>query len=297
MDKYLIFRNDRIGDFLLTAILINSIKRNNPNTHISVVASKKNYEYIKTFDYIDKVFLLENSFVEKIKFTINLRSIYYNFVIIHDNKNRSLLISKFLKYSSRILIDYNLKDSHINVIKSILAKLNFSFSKNDLDILKNRNLQNISNIDKNYIVFHFDEKWMHNNYIKNYTNIEPNENQLEIFINSIHLKTKKKIVVTTGKIISEKLNNVINKINNPNIFFFKSINFIMLENLVAKSSLLISCHGAISHICAAYNIEQIDIIEQKKLDFYNLWTDHFRNYKKIYRKDFQTLSDDILNLL
>ena len=38
MKKYLIFRTDRIGDFLLTAILINSIKRNNPNSYIVVVA-------------------------------------------------------------------------------------------------------------------------------------------------------------------------------------------------------------------------------------------------------------------
>ena len=71
----------------------------------------------------------------------------------------------------------------------------------------------------------------------------------------------------------------------------------ILEKLVAKSSLIISCHGAISHVCAAYNIKQIDIIEYKKLDFYNLWTAHFRNYERLYRKDFELLSNDILNLL
>ena len=49
MKKYLIFRTDRIGDFLLTSILINSIKRNDPYSHISIVASEKNYNYIKTF--------------------------------------------------------------------------------------------------------------------------------------------------------------------------------------------------------------------------------------------------------
>ena len=49
MIKYLIFRTDRIGDFLLTAILINSIKRNNPQSYIIVVASENNYDYIKSF--------------------------------------------------------------------------------------------------------------------------------------------------------------------------------------------------------------------------------------------------------
>ena len=43
-DKYLIFRTDRIGDFFLMAILINSIKRNNPQSYIIVVASENNYD-------------------------------------------------------------------------------------------------------------------------------------------------------------------------------------------------------------------------------------------------------------
>ena len=49
MNQYLIFRTDRIGDFLLSAILIKSIKRNDPNAFIKVVASESNFDYIKTF--------------------------------------------------------------------------------------------------------------------------------------------------------------------------------------------------------------------------------------------------------
>ncbi len=62
MNKYLIFRTDRIGDFLLTAILINSIKRNESNSHVTVVASQKNYNYIKSFNSVDSVILLKNGF-------------------------------------------------------------------------------------------------------------------------------------------------------------------------------------------------------------------------------------------
>jgi len=58
MNKYLIFRTDRIGDFLLTAILINSIKRNDPNSMITVISSEKNYKYIKSFNFVDEVILL-----------------------------------------------------------------------------------------------------------------------------------------------------------------------------------------------------------------------------------------------
>ena len=65
--KYLIFRNDRVGDFLITAPLIKSIKRNNPDSHISIVSSsektgfrfktkKKNVKKINLFKY-DKLII------------------------------------------------------------------------------------------------------------------------------------------------------------------------------------------------------------------------------------------------
>ena len=67
MNKYLIFRTDRIGDFLLSLILIKSIKRNDPNCHITVVCSEKNYDYIKSFKIIDRVKLLRKGFLNKLK--------------------------------------------------------------------------------------------------------------------------------------------------------------------------------------------------------------------------------------
>ena len=45
--NYLIFRTDRIGDFLIISTLIKSIKRNDPKSKIFIVASKKNEEFIK----------------------------------------------------------------------------------------------------------------------------------------------------------------------------------------------------------------------------------------------------------
>ena len=42
MSNYLFFRTDRIGDFLVSAILINSIKRNDLNSMIYVKRWKDN---------------------------------------------------------------------------------------------------------------------------------------------------------------------------------------------------------------------------------------------------------------
>ena len=53
----------------------------------------------------------------------------------------------------------------------------------------------------------------------------------------------------------------------------------------------------LSHVAAAYNIKQLDIIEETKSSFYHKWTKHFRNYNPIYRKSFSRLSLEILDKL
>ena len=83
MNKYLIFRTDRIGDFLLSAIIIRSIKINDPESHLTVVASKKNYNYIKSFSSVNDVILLNNNFKDKIRLILQLRkNTYQNIILI-----------------------------------------------------------------------------------------------------------------------------------------------------------------------------------------------------------------------
>ena len=72
MSNYLFFRPDRIGDFLVSAILINSIKRNDLNSHITVVSSKKNHLYIKSLNFVDEVYLYPDNFIEKISLFLKL---------------------------------------------------------------------------------------------------------------------------------------------------------------------------------------------------------------------------------
>ena len=97
MNNYLIFRTDRIGDFLVSAILIKAIKENDPEAHITVVASPKNYNYIKEFELVNEVFLLKSNFLERFKLINKLRKVTYKCIIKHDNKQRSDIISLFLK--------------------------------------------------------------------------------------------------------------------------------------------------------------------------------------------------------
>ena len=296
MNKYLIFRTDRIGDFLITSILINSIKRNENNSHITLVVSEKNYDYIKSFKFIDKIILLKKGLLEKVKLINYLIKDNYKSIIIHDEKNRSKFISFFLHSDLKILPNINSEESYIFGIKNILKKLNFDFVENDLNTLNNRFYNHSINL-KNFVMLHFDEKWIKNEYIENYASIEPIKSEFISLLIDIVKKTKKKLVVTTGLVKNNLFDDIKNLKINDNIIFLNNLTFLQIESLINDTDLLISCHGAASHVAAAKNKKQIDIIEKSKYFFYSKWTYHFRGYNYIYRKKFNDLSKDILKLL
>lgn len=291
MNKYIVFRTDRIGDFLLSAILIKCIKSNDPNSHITVIASEKNYQYIKTFSIVDETFLLKSNIIDKIKLIFKLRNSLYKAIILHDGKKRSSLISFFLK-KKLILFSLNpLNISHIDQIKNFINELDFKFYKNNLNIFEGK-VTNFSNFKKKYIVFHFDEKWIHKEYIKHYIDIEPSKNELLDFFNKIIKKTDLELVITTGTGENLIINEIINTDFNNRVKIYKELNFFQLEEIISKSIVLISCHGSVSHIASGNNIKQIDIID-KSYD-YSKWTKHFRNYNYINRDKFSILSQKIL---
>lgn len=293
MNKYLIFRTDRIGDFLLSAIIIRSIKINDPESHLTVVASEKNYNYIKSFNSVHDVILLNNNFKDKIKLILQLRKNTYQNIILHDNKKRSRFISFFLKAKNIISIKKFSDKSHIEIIKKIIYDLNYEFNNSFLNTLEEKEESSFNHT--NFIQLHFDEKWENNNYIKHFVDIEPTENQLSDFLDLLISQTSKKIIITTGLVAPKVLKNVINKKNSKNILFFKDLDFLELENIVIKSDILITCHGSISHLAAAKQIKQLDIIDESYN--YSRWTEHFRNYNFIYRTNFSNLANKIMEKL
>ncbi len=290
MNKYLIFRTDRIGDFLISAILIKLLKENDKSANIFVVASEKNYQYIKEFDYIDNVIKLDNSLFSKIKLILNLRRHLFKDIIIHDCKNRSRIISFFLNSINKPILIKKKNTSHINLIRQIIKVLKYDFYNDCFNTLSYK-----KNKIENQVQLHFDEKWIHKDYINGYTYIEPTKKELLEFLISLKNKTKKKIIVTTGFKMPNLLNEIIDELKNENIEIYDKLNFLELENITIKSQILISCHGAISHVAAAKNIRQIDIID--KSYNYSYWTEHFRNYNYLYRSDFRSMSNQIIKII
>ena len=109
MDKYLLFRTDRIGDFIFSRILTNAIKSKNPNNTIDVVCSSYNSEYIKNCSEINKIYILDKyDLFSMINNIIKINSIKYDYLIILDSKRRSFFYAILLsaKYKIALIKDW-----------------------------------------------------------------------------------------------------------------------------------------------------------------------------------------------
>ncbi len=294
MNSILLFRTDRVGDFLLSLSLIKIIKINYPNSKISVVASERNHQYISSFEEVNDVIILKNNFFSKVSLILQLRSKRFDAVIVHDGKNRSRFISYFLNYKKKVLCFTNLIDTQIEIIQKACRDLNVPYNIDCLNFMDNREHPKQYIPFNNYVQLHLDEKWIYDEYIKKYVSVEPSCEELMHFINRIISKDKN-IIITTGKIKTKLLNNIKDKIDKNKVQILENQDLPALENIVFNSSLLITCHGWISHIASAKKIKQIDIIDKKYP--YNKWTSHFRNYNYLYRKEFHALSEEILKLV
>ena len=102
-------------------------------------------------------------------------------------------------------------------------------------------------------------------------------------------------MITTGFKLPNKIEKIKTTLNDLKINLYEGLNFLELEKITSKSNILISCHGAISHVASAHKIKQIDIID--KSYNYGKWTNHFRNYTFLYRDNFEKLSDKIIDLI
>ena len=128
MSKYLIFRTDRVGDFLLSLILINSIKRNDPSSHITLVASKKNYELklLLLMDYLS--ILILNYFLNPIlAFTIY-------FCFLHSIRHSLSLIFQLNRSFNKGFKAFIKKAMPLTMVTAIIYLFSLLFLNNYLEL-------------------------------------------------------------------------------------------------------------------------------------------------------------------
>lgn len=253
--NYLIFRTDRIGDFLITAPLIQCIKRNDKKAKIFIVASNKNDKFIVQYNLVHEVFTLKsNKFIDRIKLYFKLKKFIFNTVIIADKKNRSILMGILLKSNIKIFnvgkniqkrilnffyknVFYDtsniIKTSKDNIIENCKV-LNFNLIDEDFYYLKKNQLkdsflhQNHFNLDQlSYIVFHYDEKWELEQYKQLYnkadalTDITPNLDKFKRLILKISKLSNKTIIITTGYVQTKLLSDLIGSAKKIDQFLYE----------------------------------------------------------------------------
>ncbi len=339
--NYLIFRTDRIGDFLIISTLIKAIKRNKPESKVFIVASKKNAEFIKKNHLVDKVFLLRSKKIsDRIKLLLELRKYKFDNIIVSDKKNRSIIFTLLLKSKNKIFnVSKYLQKKFLNIFyrnvfidndkiinqstKDVLSKncksLKLSLEEEDFHYLNkdqfktnysHSNLLDLKNLK--FIIFHYDEKWEIKNYAKffkkatSFTDISINKHIFKNFLFDLSKKTSQNIIITTGTIETNLLNEFKNfskklseslyefDLDNLKAYLFVNEDFYSISHLISKSSQFISCHGAFTHIASNYKIKILDIIERNKITHYGKITNNMKNYKSLYRDNFKKLSKDII---
>lgn len=317
MKNVLIFRTDRIGDFLISTPIFSSLKRKFINCKIDIVCSNLNYDYVKSFNFFNNVFLYPNNFYKKLSFYLSLND--YDHILVLDGKKRSIYNSIFKRSKTKTLftpsfsikkifkfffnnvyfIDYNIPK--IDLIKNFLSNIECEYKSIDLNFLlqyENSKYLNYKKLDSEYIILNLDEKWIYKNYIKTYKNIEPTFTQFVHFLSI--LSKNNNVIIVNGLFenpLLEKL-KVSNYINdNTNLVIKDKINIFELQFLIKHCNCLISCHGAPSHIASNYNIKVIDIVDNSEIKFFSSYNHHFKNKVQIVRDDFNTLSRKIIELI
>ena len=99
MKKIIIFKSDRVGDFLHLSGCIKSIHENFKNSKITLVCSKYNFQIAKNYPFIENYIIIENesALTILIKHFNLLILTKYSHLFILDGKNRSLFMAYFIK--------------------------------------------------------------------------------------------------------------------------------------------------------------------------------------------------------
>ena len=97
--KYIIFRDDGIGDLIISTPLIKLLKKYDKDAHITLVCGNRNYEYASLYKkqgLFNNIILNSGNFnfFKKIKFLFLIRSLKPDYTFILNSKNINFLYAK-----------------------------------------------------------------------------------------------------------------------------------------------------------------------------------------------------------
>ena len=140
--KICISRIDKIGDLILTLPVIKSVKIQNPNSEIHILASTYNAKVLKNIKYIDKILLIGSKPHSIIKEIRQLRKIQYDFFINFSPNIKSFILcffSKSQKKAALILLSRYKNNFFSKVFLRIFSRIfcHFQYVVNRFERLSN----------------------------------------------------------------------------------------------------------------------------------------------------------------
>ena len=294
--------------------------------------AEKNYLYNNIYAFpkkgiIKKILLIiklrSNNYKQILVFDGKDRSLIFTYLLkaskkiffYNKKKINSLLKIFFLNKKKYIFVEDNKKETLNDLFAKMLSHLQFSNKIIDFKFIDFYNLSSINFPDnlrerfKKYTVFHLDERWFSKYYIKKFYDINLTTNDFITFINTFFEIHKHNLIITTGFIklpfISLLKDNIFTYIqsnfyeynyNNCKAILIENSTLNELEIIIMNSKNMITCHTGLSLLAGGFNVNLIDIIDKKDDSEFNYQrlTSHIKRYSKIYRKEFNELSKDIL---
>ena len=328
--KYLIIRNDGIGDLIVSTPVIKTIRNKDKKSKIYLISSNRNQEYAKILlndGFIDYLYIFSgNKFKGYFSLIRELSGIHFDHVLILKASISNLLFARFLKSGSIFSIvsinqyknkinrytpplflnkfllngneyidcrnnyefstDIHMSSHFTNLIINLYGGIDFAFNRDyyssphlKLEGKKYHNyLRDHHKIDiERVIMFHFDEKW---------DRYDDKPKKLINFIDKLQLKTNTTILISNGMSQNKFENylfknfefqkkqeskNIFQSNKNKKVFFFDKLKINQLFYIAKLSDLIITPHGALTHIASIYRVNIIDLISLEKKFFFNKW--------------------------
>lgn len=330
MKKILAFRTDRLGDFIITKQSLNILLKQKDKYIVDIVVSPKNYNYVRNFKSINKIYIFKNSYFNFFLKNYDILSNKYDYIVIYDGKKRSHLISFFLKgkkislsktknlffisklfkYITVFNSNYTVQIENFNFVNLLLGEKNVS-NKQDFYFdynFKKLNLRLPLTQKKNFI-FHLDEKWFKGYYYHDFHYCDWDKEFFYNLIKKVYNKYDLPIIVTTGlheipfldqikcDFIEIQKNIYQHKDKNKKLFLIDNLSFRELESLLKNyAKYLLCCEGGISHVSNNLHINTIALVQGNREIFYRHWTGHMNNVFLIKRGDQKHLLNKLSEL-
>ena len=317
MKKILIFKSDRIGDLINISPVIYNLKRNYPNSEITIVCSKYNSKLANYYPEFKDIIIFDKSLVFfSFKYFRKLFLTQYDLLFQLDGKKNSYLCSTFIKSKIKTGLRFIKKKNLFNIFFNV-TRPNFLIS-NFFDYLEpcNEDYENIDNKNYHYLNLYFNilkkirltiyskdhflpYHDINNLKLNDYLHIHVDErwekfdnNFFQNFIDKIqNVSDFDNILITSNINGNEFYFKIKNKLESFNRFIFlDNISIKDLLNIIFYSKTVLSSHsGLIVHAAAAFKKNIIDLVPETINNELDRWIPYNINYQRFNINDFSKL--------